>query len=127
MLKGFKEFVMRGNVVDMAVGIVIGGAFGKIVASFVGDVLMPPIGVLMGGVDFTSLAMKLTEAGPERAGVAQVWHVHSDRGRFPDRGLCYFSRDQMDEFHEKRKKKRSRLSHLSHLRKSYCSPKSGIC
>jgi len=65
MLKEFKEFAMRGNVVDMAVGIIIGGAFGKIVASFVGDVLMPPIGLLMGGVDFTSLAMKLTEAGPE--------------------------------------------------------------
>ena len=65
MLKEFKEFAMRGNVVDMAVGIIIGGAFGKIVASFVGDVLMPPIGLLMGGVDFSSLAMKLTEAGPE--------------------------------------------------------------
>ncbi len=64
MLKEFKEFAMRGNVVDMAVGIIIGGAFGKIVASFVGDVLMPPIGMLMGGVDFTSLAVKLTEAGP---------------------------------------------------------------
>ena len=65
MLKEFKEFAMRGNVVDMAVGIVIGGAFGKIIASFVGDVLMPPIGMLMGGVDFTSLAVKLTEAGPD--------------------------------------------------------------
>lgn len=64
MLKEFKEFAMRGNVVDMAVGIIIGGAFGKIVASFVGDVLMPPIGMLMGGVDFTSLAVKLSEAGP---------------------------------------------------------------
>ncbi len=64
MLKEFKEFAMRGNVVDMAVGIVIGGAFGKIIASFVGDVLMPPIGMLMGGVDFTSLAVKLTEAEP---------------------------------------------------------------
>ncbi len=65
MLKEFKEFAMRGNVVDMAVGIVIGGAFGKIIASFVGDVLMPPIGMLMGGVDFTSLAVKLTEGGPD--------------------------------------------------------------
>jgi len=64
MLKEFKEFAMRGNVVDMAVGIIIGGAFGKIVASFVGDVLMPPVGMLMGGVDFTSLAVKLSEAGP---------------------------------------------------------------
>ncbi len=65
MLKEFKDFAMRGNVVDMAVGIIIGGAFGKIVSSFVNDVLMPPIGMLLGGVDFTDLAVKLTEAGPE--------------------------------------------------------------
>jgi len=64
MLQEFKDFAMRGNVMDMAVGIIIGGAFGKIIASFVGDVLMPPIGMLMGGVDFTSLAVKLSDAGP---------------------------------------------------------------
>jgi len=67
MLKEFTEFVMRGNVVDMAVGIVIGGAFGKIVSSLVKDVLMPPIGLLMGGVDFEELFMTLKEgttAGP---------------------------------------------------------------
>ncbi len=58
----FKEFAMRGNVVDMAVGIVIGGAFGKIVSSFVADVLMPPIGLLLGGVDFTGLSITLKEA-----------------------------------------------------------------
>ena len=55
MLKEFKEFAMRGNVVDMAVGIVIGAAFGTIVKSFVSDVLMPPIGLLLGGVDFSNL------------------------------------------------------------------------
>ena len=55
MLKEFKEFVMRGNVVDLAIGIVIGAAFGKIVTSFVGDILMPPIGLLLGKVDFTNL------------------------------------------------------------------------
>ncbi len=65
MLQEFKDFAMRGNVVDMAVGIVIGGAFGKIIASFVGDVLMPPIGLLMGGVDFTTLAMQLSDGGPD--------------------------------------------------------------
>ena len=59
MMKEFKEFAMRGNVVDMAVGIVIGGAFGKIVSSFVGDVLMPPIGMLLGGMDFSKLAYEL--------------------------------------------------------------------
>ena len=61
MLDEFKKFAMRGNVVDMAVGIVIGAAFGKIVSSFVNDVLMPPIGLLMGGVDFGSLFINLGE------------------------------------------------------------------
>ena len=61
MMSEFKDFAMRGNVVDMAVGIVIGGAFGKIVSSFVADVLMPPIGLAMGGVDFSKLAITLKE------------------------------------------------------------------
>lgn len=59
MLKEFKEFAMRGNVMDMAVGIIIGGAFGKIVSSFVADVIMPPIGLILGGVDFTNLYVVL--------------------------------------------------------------------
>ena len=62
MLKEFKAFAIKGNVVDMAVGIIIGAAFGKIVSSFVADVLMPPIGMLLGGVSFTSLAITLKEA-----------------------------------------------------------------
>ena len=62
MMKEFKEFAMRGNVIDMAVGIVIGGAFGKIVSSFVADVIMPPIGQLLGGVSFTDLKHVLGEA-----------------------------------------------------------------
>ena len=62
MGKEFKEFAMRGNVVDMAVGIIIGAAFGKIVASFVNDVLMPPIGMLLGGVDFSELMITLKNA-----------------------------------------------------------------
>ncbi len=61
MLKEFREFAMRGNVVDMAVGIVIGGAFGTIVSSLVNDVLMPPIGVLLGNVDFTELFLVVRE------------------------------------------------------------------
>lgn len=61
MFKEFKDFAMRGNVVDMAVGIVIGAAFGTIVKSFVSDVLMPPIGLLMGGVDFSNLFMVIKE------------------------------------------------------------------
>ena len=63
MMSEFKSFAMRGNVVDMAVGIVIGGAFGKIVSSFVADVLMPPIGLLLGNVDFSDLAVTLQAAG----------------------------------------------------------------
>ena len=62
MMSEFKAFAMKGNVVDMAVGIVIGGAFGKIVSSFVSDVLMPPIGMALGGVNFSDLAMTLKEA-----------------------------------------------------------------
>ena len=61
MLKEFKEFAMRGNVVDMAVGIIIGAAFGKIVSSLVSDVIMPPIGMLMGNVSFSDLAYALGE------------------------------------------------------------------
>jgi len=63
MLKEFKEFAMRGNVIDMAVGIIIGAAFGKIVASFVKDIIMPPIGLLMGGVDFSGLFLNLSSTG----------------------------------------------------------------
>jgi large conductance mechanosensitive channel len=62
MMKEFKEFVVKGNVVDMAVGIIIGAAFGKIVSSFVGDVITPPIGVLLGGVDFANLAFTVKGA-----------------------------------------------------------------
>ena len=69
MMSEFKSFAMRGNVVDMAVGIVIGGAFGKIVSSFVADVLMPPIGLLLGGVDFSDLAIMLKDAVGETAPV----------------------------------------------------------
>ena len=67
MLKEFKEFAMRGNVIDMAVGIIIGGAFGTIVKSLVSDVMMPPIGLLIGGVDFSDLFITLKDgatAGP---------------------------------------------------------------
>ena len=61
-LEDFKKFAMRGNVVDMAVGIIIGGAFGKIVSSLVADVIMPPIGLLIGGVNFTDLKITLEKA-----------------------------------------------------------------
>lgn len=62
MMEEFKAFAIKGNVVDMAVGVIIGGAFGKIVSSFVTDVVMPPIGVLVGGVDFSKLAITIKDA-----------------------------------------------------------------
>jgi large conductance mechanosensitive channel len=70
MLKEFKEFAMKGNVVDMAVGIIIGAAFGKIVSSLVNDVLMPPIGVLLGNVDFSNLAFTIKEQSGDVPAVA---------------------------------------------------------
>lgn len=69
MLKEFKEFAVKGNVVDMAVGIIIGAAFGKIVSSLVADVMMPPIGVVLGGVDFSELAVIIKQATEETSAV----------------------------------------------------------
>jgi len=70
IVKEFREFAMKGNVMDIAVGIIIGAAFGKIVTSLVNDVIMPPIGVLVGGVDFTSLKINLVNASVNEAGNA---------------------------------------------------------
>ncbi len=72
MLKEFKEFAMRGNVVDMAVGIIIGGAFGTIVKSLVSDVIMPPIGLLLGRVDFSNLFIVLSGRGTSYATLAEA-------------------------------------------------------
>jgi len=69
MMKEFKEFSMKGNMVDMAVGIIIGAAFGKIVASIVSDILMPPLGMLLGGVNVTALKLTLREAVGDSAAV----------------------------------------------------------
>ena len=62
MLKEFKEFISKGNVVDLAVGVIIGGAFGKIVTSLVNDIIMPLIGVIIGGINFTNLSIKIGES-----------------------------------------------------------------
>ena len=70
LLSEFKEFAVRGNVIDLAVGVIIGGAFGKIVSSFVSDVVMPPIGLLVGGVDFKDLHFVLKDAATSEAGEA---------------------------------------------------------
>jgi len=75
MLKEFKEFAMRGNVVDMAVGIIIGAAFGKIISSLVKDVIMPPIGMLLGGIDFSNFMIVLKEATADAPAVAIKYGV----------------------------------------------------
>lgn len=82
MMKEFKEFAMRGNVVDLAVAVVIGGAFGKIVTSLVADVVMPPIGMALGGVDFTELRMVLQEAQLAADGTESVGEVAIRYGVF---------------------------------------------
>ena len=71
ILKEFREFAVKGNAIDMAVGIIVGGAFGKIVSSLVSDVIMPPVGRLLGGIDFTSLFVNLTSTHYETLAEAQ--------------------------------------------------------
>jgi len=75
MLSEFKDFAMKGNVVDMAVGVVIGGAFKSVVTSFTNDVLMPPVGLLLGGVDFSELSVKIQEASGDAEAVAISYGV----------------------------------------------------
>jgi large conductance mechanosensitive channel len=82
LVKEFKEFAMRGNVVDLAVGIIIGGAFGKIVSSVVADVIMPPIGLLLGGVKFTDLKIMLTDPVVDAAGLITKQAVSINYGNF---------------------------------------------
>src|SRR5438105_6872380 len=69
ILKEFKEFAMRGNVIDLAVGVIIGAAFGKIVSSLVADVIMPPLGLIIGGIDFSSFAVTLKAAADGKPAV----------------------------------------------------------
>jgi large conductance mechanosensitive channel len=82
ILKEFKTFAMRGNVIDMSVGIVIGAAFGKIVSSIVNDIIMPPIGILVGGVDFKDLKLELKSAVVDAAGVVTSDAVTLNYGNF---------------------------------------------
>jgi large conductance mechanosensitive channel len=82
MIKEFRDFAMRGNVVDMAVGVVIGAAFGKIVSSLVADIMMPPLGYAMGGVDFSTMAITLREAAVDAAGVVTAPAVTINYGLF---------------------------------------------
>jgi len=82
IVKEFKEFATKGNVVDLAVGIIIGGAFGKIVTSFVTDVIMPPIGLLIGGVNFTDIKFIMKDAVVDAAGKVTTQAVTLNVGNF---------------------------------------------
>ena len=82
MLDEFKAFAMRGNVMDMAVGIIIGGAFGKIISSVVSDIIMPPIGLVMGGVNFTDLKLNMKAAEVNALGVVTKPAVTLNYGNF---------------------------------------------
>ena len=81
-LKEFKEFAVKGNVMDMAVGVIIGGAFGKIVTSVVNDIIMPPVGLLVGGVDFSDMKLTLKQAVLDAAGAVVTPTVTWNYGAF---------------------------------------------
>ena len=81
-LKEFKEFAVKGNVMDMAVGVIIGGAFGKIVTSVVNDIIMPPVGLLIGGVDFTDMKLTMKQAVLDAAGAVVTPAVTWNYGAF---------------------------------------------
>ena len=98
MIKEFKEFAMKGNVVDMAVGIVIGAAFGKIVSSFVSDVIMPPLGMLLGHLDFSNLMITLARNRWRAGGRGDsLRRVHQHGRRFHDRGVRRVSGHQASQ------------------------------
>jgi large conductance mechanosensitive channel len=82
IVKEFKDFAVKGNMLDMAVGIIIGGAFGKIVSSLVNDVIMPPLGALLGGVDFTDLKLPIKPAVVDEAGATIAEAVNLNYGNF---------------------------------------------
>ena len=88
LVKEFKEFISRGNVVDMAVGVIIGAAFGKIVSSVVNDIVMPPIGVVLGGVNFASLKFILKNASTDPAGKV-IEAVSINYGNFIQTGIDF--------------------------------------
>lgn len=93
-LKEFREFAMRGNVVDLAVGVIIGAAFGKIVSSLVADIIMPPLGLLIGGIDFKQFAVTLRDAQWRCPGCGDaLWGIHSERFRFHHRRVCHLHGD----------------------------------
>ena len=102
MIKEFKQFIMRGNVLDLAVGIIIGGAFGKIISSLVDDIIMPPIGLLLGKVDFANLYHPagwqhicfIGRSQGSRSGYFELWLVYQYVDQLSDRRICHIPLDQ---------------------------------
>jgi large conductance mechanosensitive channel len=91
MLKEFRDFIARGNVIDLAVGVIIGGAFGKIVSSLVSDVLMPPLGLLLGKIDFSNLFVNLGDKPVKTVAEAKVANVPTlNYGQFIDSVIQFF-------------------------------------
>lgn len=82
MIQEFKDFALKGNVVDMAVGVVIGGAFGKIISSLVGDIIMPAVGMLTGGMDFSAMKCKIQDAIPAAGDKEAVDAIYVNYGTF---------------------------------------------
>ena len=130
ILKEFKEFAMRGNVIDLAVAVVIGGAFGKIVTSFVNDILMPPIGLLLGGMDFKELKLIIKEGTEAVAPV--TWNYGMFIQNVIDFLIIAFAIFMVVKAMMKcrRKRKRNRLQprHLRNppTKRNYCL-RSGTC
>lgn len=129
-LQEFKEFAMRGNMIDMAVGIIIGAAFGKIVSSLVADVIMPPLGLLIGGVDFTDLAITLKRAtGRRPCGPAPLRSFPADRRGLPHRRFRHLPHGEGYQFAAPQTGRTSRpLPLRPHLpQRRNCSPRYATC
>ena len=107
ILQEFKQFAMRGNVIDMAVGIIIGGAFGKIVSSVVGDIIMPAIGLLIGGVNFTDLKIVLKQAvmDGDASCFHQLWKLFAGDFRFHHYRIFYFYVSKRNQCLEQEKRR----------------------
>ena len=128
MVKEFKEFAMKGNMMDMAVGIIIGAAFGKIVSSVVADVLMPPLGLLLGGVNFASLKAHLERSRWRHCcGHSELRRLSANRCGFRDCGFRDLSYDPRVSTACGRGRKRLQPLLLRPPIKKSCWPRSAIC
>lgn len=124
-IKEFKEFAVKGNAIDMAVGVIIGAAFGKIVSSIVSDIIMPPIGWLIGGMDFTDLKVKLpvNPINPEVSATINYGVFVQTVIEFVIIAFCVFLLVKGINIMARKKKTKLRLLLLLRLKRNYCLPK----